>query len=94
MTDEIYILRDMLDAKIREAERSRSEGLQSAIDNAPAGRLKAKWERIRNTRYPAHSHDKCSSCGWINTKNAHIGIGRDARPFAYCPCCGAEMENR
>lgn len=63
------------------------------IDTAPTVAGKAKWIPTVNPRWPAYSHDKCSACGWTNTKNSQIGVGRKATKFKFCPCCGAIMED-
>lgn len=52
-----------------------------------------RWIVVTNPNWPAYSHDKCSECGWWNTKNA---VCRDSKkkaiPLRYCPNCGAKMD--
>ena len=53
-----------------------------------------RWESVKNPQWPAYSHDKCSLCGWWNTKNALCYDGRKKPGHAlnYCPNCGAKMD--
>ena len=53
-----------------------------------------RWERVKNPRWPAHSHDKCSVCNWWNTKNAlcYDGGHKPGHSLNYCPNCGAKMD--
>lgn len=51
-----------------------------------------KWERVANPNWPAHIHDKCSLCGWWNTRNALCYDGRKGHSLNYCPNCGAKMD--
>lgn len=68
------------------------------IHSEPAADVAAvrhgEWERVKNPRWPAHSHDKCSVCGWWNTKNAlcYDGGHKPGHSLNYCPNCGAKME--
>jgi len=52
-----------------------------------------KWIPTQNPQWKAYYHDKCSVCGWWNTKNA---VCRDSKKKAhslnYCPSCGARMK--
>jgi ribosomal protein L32 len=52
-----------------------------------------KWIPTQNPQWKAYYHDKCSVCGWWNTKNA---VCRDSKKKAhslnYCPNCGAMMK--
>ena len=48
----------------------------------------ADWKPWQNPRWPAHVHDKCSRCGWVNTKD----VKTDGRKPWYCPRCGAKMD--
>ena len=63
-----------------------------ADDVAPV--LHGRWESVKNPQWPAYSHDKCSLCGWWNTKNALCYDGRKKPGHAlnYCPNCGAKMD--
>jgi len=58
-------------------------------DLRPHGR----WESVKNPRWPAYSHDKCSVCGWWNTRNAlcYDGGHKPGHSLNYCPNCGAKM---
>lgn len=51
-----------------------------------------RWDSVKNPQWPAYSHDKCSLCGWWNTKNALCYDGRKKPGHAlnYCPECGAK----
>ena len=53
---------------------------------------KGKWIPTQNPQWKAYHHDKCSVCGWWNTKNA---VCRDSKKKAhslnYCPNCGVRM---
>lgn len=53
-----------------------------------------KWERVANPKWPAHIHDKCSVCGWWNTRNAlcYDGSNKPGHSLNYCPNCGAKMD--
>ena len=53
-----------------------------------------KWESVKNPQWPAYSHDKCSICGWWNTKNAlcYDGHKKPGHSLNYCPNCGAKMD--
>ena len=61
-----------------------------AANVAPA--VHGKWERVANPHWPAHIHDKCSICGWWNTRNALCYDGRKGHELNYCPNCGARMD--
>lgn len=52
-----------------------------------------KWESVENPIWLAHSHDKCSVCGWWNTRNAlcYDGGRKPGHSLNYCPNCGARM---
>lgn len=54
---------------------------------------KGKWIPTQNPQWKAYYHDKCSVCGWWNTKNA---VCRDSKKKAhslnFCPNCGARMK--
>ena len=52
-----------------------------------------RWESVKNPRWPAYSHDKCSVCGWWNTRNAlcYDGGHKPGHSLNYCPNCGAKM---
>ena len=56
--------------------------------------LHGRWESVKNPQWPAYSHDKCSLCGWWNTKNALCYDGRQKPGHAlnYCPNCGVRMD--
>ena len=60
------------------------------IDAVPV--VHGKWISVKNPQWPAYSHDKCSICGWLNTKNS---VCRDeknkAHSLNFCPNCGADM---
>ena len=51
-----------------------------------------KWIKTQNPRWPAHEHDKCSICGWWNTKNAQVYEDRKGHSLNYCPNCGTKMD--
>ena len=53
-----------------------------------------RWESVKNPQWPAYSHDKCSLCGWWNTKNAlcYDGSKKPGHALNYCPNCGAKMD--
>lgn len=63
-----------------------------AADVAPV--VHGKWERVANPNWPAHIHDKCSICGWWNTRNAlcYDGSNKPGHSLNYCPNCGAKMD--
>ncbi|WP_105204554.1 hypothetical protein [Neobittarella massiliensis] len=68
------------------------------LDNCPTVDLKdlrphGRWESVKNPRWPAYSHDKCSVCGWWNTRNAlcYDGGHKPGHSLNYCPNCGAKM---
>lgn len=69
------------------------KGQYDELRRAEARRLTGKWIPTQNPQWKAYYHDKCSVCGWWNTKNA---VCRDskkkARSLNYCPNCGAKME--
>ena len=68
------------------------------LDEIPAADVSpvrhGRWESVKNPQWPAYSHDKCSLCGWWNTKNALCYDGRKKPGHAlnYCPNCGAKMD--
>lgn len=53
-----------------------------------------RWNKVVNPAWPAYSHDKCSICGWWNTKNAQCYDGghKPGHGLNYCPNCGAMMD--
>ena len=61
-------------------------------DVAPV--VHGRWESVKNPQWPAYSHDKCSLCGWWNTKNAlcYDGHKKPGHALNYCPNCGAKMD--
>lgn len=63
-----------------------------AVDAAPV--VRGKWVSKKNPRWPAHSHDCCSRCGWWNTRNAlcYDGAKKPGHSLNYCPNCGAKMD--
>jgi hypothetical protein len=63
-----------------------------AADVAPV--VHGKWISVENPQWRAYSHDKCSICGWWNTKNAlcYDGIRKPGHSLNYCPNCGAKMD--
>lgn len=63
-----------------------------SADVAPV--VHGRWESEKNPNWPAHSHDKCSLCGWWNTRNAQCyEKGHKAgHSLNYCPNCGAKMD--
>lgn len=63
-----------------------------AADVAPVRH--GRWESVKNPQWPAYSHDKCSLCGWWNTKNAlcYDGRKKPGHSLNYCPNCGAKMD--
>lgn len=73
-------------------------GLLSLIEKAPTVDavpvVHGKWERVANPNWPAHIHDKCSICGWWNTRNAlcYDGSNKPGHSLNYCPNCGAKMD--
>ena len=78
-----------------------ADGWNSAIEiinNAPTIEAEpvrhGRWESVKNPQWPAYSHDKCSLCGWWNTKNAlcYDGNKKPGHSLNYCPNCGAKMD--
>ena len=71
---------------------------QRAILDAPAADVApvrhGRWDSVKNPNWPAYSHDKCSICGWWNTKNAlcYDGNKKPGHSLNYCPNCGAKMD--
>ena len=63
-----------------------------AADVAPVRH--GRWESVKNPQWPAYSHDKCSLCGWWNTKNAlcYVGHKKPGHVLNYCANCGAKMD--
>lgn len=63
----------------------------STADVAPV--VHGRWDSVKNPQWPAYSHDKCSICGWWNTKNAlcYDGNKKPGHSLNYCPNCGADM---
>lgn len=63
-----------------------------AADVAPVRH--GRWESVKNPQWPAYSHDKCSICGWWNTKNAlcYDNGHKPGHSLNYCPNCGARMD--
>ena len=63
-----------------------------AADVAPVRH--GRWDRVKNPQWPAYSHDKCSLCGWWNTKNAlcYEGGRKPGHSLNFCPNCGAKMD--
>lgn len=61
-------------------------------DVAPV--VHGQWESKTNPNYPAYSHDKCSLCGWWNTRNAlcYEKGRKTGHSLNYCPNCGAKMD--
>lgn len=72
--------------------------LANAMDFIPSADVvpvtHGRWKRVKNPRWPAYSHGKCSICGWWNTKNAlcYDDSGKPGHYLNYCPNCGAEMK--
>lgn len=64
----------------------------AAADVAPV--VHGRWESVKNPKYPAYSHDKCSICGWWNTRNAlcYEEGRRGGHSLNYCPNCGGKMD--
>lgn len=63
-----------------------------AADVAPVRH--GRWDRVKNPQWPTYSHDKCSLCGWWNTKNAlcYEGGRKPGHSLNFCPNCGAKMD--
>ena len=63
------------------------------VDLAPTidpERKTGKWIPTQNPQWKAYYHDKCSVCGWWNTKNAVCrDSNKKARSLNYCPNCGS-----
>lgn len=62
------------------------------VDAVPV--VHGRWESVKNPKWPAYSHDKCSICGWQNTRNAlcYEEGRRGWHSLNYCPNCGAKMD--
>lgn len=58
--------------------------------------LHGRWDSVENPQWKAYSHDKCSVCGWWNTRNARCydGNKRKGHSLNYCPNCGAKMQKK
>lgn len=78
---------------LKAAEVLRGFGEIPAADVAPVRH--GRWESVKNPQWPAYSHDKCSICGWWNTKNAlcYDGNKKPGHSLNYCPNCGALMRD-
>ncbi len=68
------------------------DALENVSAHSVATVVHGKWERVANPNWPAHIHDKCSICGWWNTRNALCYDGRKGHDLNYCPNCGAKMD--
>lgn len=91
-----YIEREALRDALYDADAITMSGVKilnqfPGADVAPVRH--GRWESVKNPQWPAYSHDKCSLCGWWNTKNALCYDGRKKPGHAlnYCPNCGADM---
>lgn len=64
---------------------------EQSVDAEPVRH--GRWISVENPNWPAYSHDKCSICGWWNTKNAmcYDGSKKPGHSLNYCPNCGAKM---
>lgn len=73
-----------------------TDDVHFGVDKIPAADVTpvvhGKWEHVANPNWPAHIHDKCSACGWWNTRNALCYDGRKGHGLNYCPNCGAKMK--
>lgn len=94
-----YIERDKIFSTWRSMPAPASiTSLSAAIHQTPAADVApvrhGKWESVKNPQWPAHSHDKCSVCGWWNTKNAlcYDGGYKPGHSLNFCPNCGAKMD--
>ena len=69
--------------------------IRQTVEELQAQPKTGKWIPTQNPQWKAYYHDKCSVCGWWNTKNA---VCRDSKKKAhslnYCPNCGARMEGK
>ena len=95
-----YIERE---AALKEAESrivwgESAMAVYETIQEAPAADVAPvrhwRWDRVKNPQWPAYSHDKCSLCGWWNTKNAlcYEGGRKPGHSLNFCPNCGAKMD--
>lgn len=101
---ELSVLKNTIEQMASDAEDrgERDFCIQLTVDDAFAlCKLKpvspaahGKWERVANPNWPAHIHDKCSICGWWNTRNAlcYDGSNKPGHSLNYCPNCGAKMD--
>lgn len=82
---------------INHPELLSKEDAMHCIDNLPAADVAevrhGRWERVKNPQWPVYSHDKCSVCGWWNTKNAlcYDAGRKPGHSLNFCPNCGAKM---
>ena len=82
---------------INHPELLSKEDAMDCIDNLPAADVAevrhGRWERVKNPQWPVYSHDKCSVCGWWNTKNAlcYDAGRKPGHSLNFCPNCGAKM---
>ncbi len=105
-----YIDRELLQVRLNRkkagpANQRYTEGwndaimmVKSMVHSAPAADASAvqhgRWNSVKNPQWPAYSHDKCSVCGWWNTKNSlcYDGKPKHGHSLNYCPNCGAKMD--
>ena len=97
-----YIEREAVIAKYKqylaELDGVDNEFAISVMRNEPSADVvevkHGRWESVKNPQWPAYSHDKCSICGWWNTKNAlcYDGHNKPGHSLNYCPNCGARMD--
>jgi hypothetical protein len=78
----------------KEPPGEESESMEGYENKSNIERRKGEWISTQNPQWKAYWHEKCSVCGWWNTKNATPGRGMKPRDFKFCPVCGAEMTYR
>ena len=82
---------------INHPELLSTDDAMHCIDTLPAADVAevrhGRWERVKNPQWPVYSHDKCSVCGWWNTKNAlcYDAGRKPGHSLNFCPNCGAKM---
>ena len=98
MTMAEYIDKEQLLSDLYSKQDDENLDMMFEIANFPAADVApvvhGMWISVENPRWRAYSHDKCSICGWWNTKNAlcYDGIRKPGHSLNYCPNCGEKMD--